>query len=49
MGRRGCYTPRDGSKVRCRWASEREVVLAIRDWMIAQMQLDMDRIGDLLR
>jgi DNA-binding transcriptional LysR family regulator len=27
----------------------REVVLAIRDWMIAQMQLDMERIGDLLR
>jgi len=27
----------------------REVVLAIRDWMIAQMQLDMDRIGELLR
>jgi hypothetical protein len=24
-------------------------VLAIRDWMIAQMQLDMDRIDDLLR
>ena len=27
----------------------REVVLAIRDWMIAQMQLDMERVGDLLR
>jgi LysR family glycine cleavage system transcriptional activator len=27
----------------------REVVLAIRDWMIAQMQLDMERIGDLLQ
>ena len=27
----------------------RDVVLAIRDWMIAQMQLDMERVGDLLR
>jgi hypothetical protein len=27
----------------------REVVLAIRDWMIAQMQLDMERIDELLR
>jgi LysR family transcriptional regulator, glycine cleavage system transcriptional activator len=27
----------------------RDVVLAIRDWMIAQMQLDMQRIAELLR
>ncbi len=27
----------------------RDVVLAIRDWMIAQMQLDMERIEELLR
>jgi LysR family glycine cleavage system transcriptional activator len=27
----------------------RDVVLAIRDWMIAQMQLDMERIAELLR
>jgi LysR family transcriptional regulator, glycine cleavage system transcriptional activator len=27
----------------------RDVVLAIRDWMVAQMQLDMERIDDLLR
>ena len=27
----------------------REVVLAIRDWMIAQMQRDMDQVADLLR
>jgi DNA-binding transcriptional LysR family regulator len=27
----------------------RDVVLAVRDWMIAQMQLDMERVGGLLR
>ena len=27
----------------------RDVVLAIRDWMIAQMELDMAKVGDLLR
>jgi len=27
----------------------RDVVLAVRDWMIAQMQLDMERVADLLR
>jgi LysR family glycine cleavage system transcriptional activator len=27
----------------------RDVVLAIRDWMIAQMQRDMDQVADLLR
>ena len=27
----------------------REVVLAIRDWMITQMQVDMERVGDFLR
>ena len=27
----------------------RDVVLAIRDWMITQMQVDMERVGDFLR
>ena len=46
---RRVHTGRDYHLYAPRTKPVREVVLAIRDWMIAQMQDDMERLGDLLR
>lgn len=46
---RRVHTGRDYHLYAPRTKPVREVVLAICDWMIAQMQDDMERLGDLLR
>ena len=46
---RRVHTGRDYHLYAPRTKPVREVVLAIRDWMVAQMRDDMARLGDLLR